>query len=336
MDKLPQDAKNKLPGILGVSLPTDDKGNVQITPDTDTVIKRMTLNMLQNDPNAQRIAAGLREKETDPNKMTNDLEMQKVKVAGDRERDAAENARNQATNATSIDRALIESRSRIEAAHIGADAKGAADKAPSPFVLDPSDNTMVTEPQWYTKHPGQQIPNFLSHKDAETINKTIATNSAVEARNSTIEANRARVASLDVRMKQQLANPDPNDLIGKQLKHMTDLVRISKSTSMEANVTDIVNKETPKLLKQMGYSDADIQAMTTAAGGNWFGRFYDWGKSALGLTAVDSPPSAQQPSTDHIHGVSTTVPTPAGATTSTPGTGGTMTYDEWAKQNPRQ
>src|SRR5262252_3322659 len=221
MDKLPQDAKNKLPGILGVSLPTDDQGNVQITPDTDTVIKRMTLKMLQDDPNAQRIAAGLRQKETDPGKMANDMEMQKVKLAGDRERDDAANARNQATNSTNIDKALIESRSRIEAAHIGADAKGAADKAPSPFVLDPSDNTMVTEPQWYTKHPGQQIPNFLSHKDAETINKTINTNSAIEARNSSIAANKARIASLDVRMKQMMAN-EPQTLLDKQTKHLMD------------------------------------------------------------------------------------------------------------------
>src|SRR5215471_7433465 len=97
MDKLPQDAKNKLPGILGVSLPTDDQGNVQITPDTDTVIKRMTLDILQKDPNAQRILLGLRDKEADPNKLANDMEMQKVKVAGDRERDAAANARNQQT-----------------------------------------------------------------------------------------------------------------------------------------------------------------------------------------------------------------------------------------------
>jgi hypothetical protein len=196
---------------------------------------------------------------------------------------------------------------------------------------------MVTEPQWYTKHPGQQIPNFLSHKDAATINQTINTTSAVDARNSTIRANQARVRSLDIRMKQQMANPDPNNLVDKQLKHLTNLVTISKNTSMEANVSDIVNKETPKLLKQMGYSDDDIQALTTASGGNWASRFYDWGKSALGLTAVDSEPSAQQPSTDHIHGVSTTIPAPAAAAANTPTTGGgTMTYDEWAKQNPRQ
>src|SRR5215467_1345551 len=330
MDKLPQDAKNKLPGILGVSLPTDDKGDVQITPDTDTVIKRMTLDMLQKDPNAQRILMGLREKETDPNKMANDLEMQKVKVAGDRERDAAENARNQATNSTNIDKALIESRSRIEAAHIGADAKGAADKAPSPFVLDPHDNTMVTEPQWYTKHPGEQIPNFLSHKDADTINKTINTNSAIDARNSTIAANKARIASLDVRMK-QMQDQAPQDLLSKQIKHMIDLTHLTKNTSQEGYTTKVVNSEFPKILKQMGYSDDDITAMTTASGGNWFGRLYDWGKSALGLTAVDSPPSARQPSTDHIHGVSTTVPAPAGAT-NTPTTGGTTYAGDDAKK----
>jgi len=330
MDKLPQDAKNKLPGILGVSLPTDDQGNVQITPDTDTVIKRMTLNLLQNDPNAQRIFVGLRQKETDPNKLANDLEMQKVKDAGDRERDAAANARNQATNATNIDKALIESRSRIEAAHIGADAKGAADKAPSPFVLDPSDNTMVTEPQWYTKHPGEQIPNFLSHKDAETINKTINTNSAVEARNSSIAANKARIASLDTRMKQMMAN-EPQTLLDKQTKHLMDLVKLTKGTTMQDETTNVVNREFPKILKQMGYSDNDITSMTTAAGGSWFWRMFDWRSSADGTTAVDSQPSLRQPSTDHIHGVSTDVPAPAGAT-STPTTGGTTYAGDDAKK----
>jgi len=337
MDKLPQDAKNKLPGILGVSLPTDDQGNVQITPDTDTVLKRMTIKLLQNDPNALRIAAGLRQKETDPGKLANDMEMAKLKDAGDRERDASANARNQQTNSTNIEKALIESRSRIEAAHIGADAKGAADKAPSPFVLDPSDNTMVTEPQWYTKHPGQQIPNFLSHKDADTINKTINTNSQIEARNSTIAANKARVASLDVRMKNIMDN-EPQDLLSKQVRHLVDLAHLTKGTAQEGETAKLVNEEFPKLLKQMGYSDQDITNMTTTTGwGQWFSQLYSQGKSALGLTAVDADPSLQQPSTDHIHGVSTTIPTPAGAT-NTPTTSGSdsMSYADFLKLHPRQ
>lgn len=345
MDKLPQDTKNKLPGILGVNLPTDDQGNVQITPDTDTVIKRMTLDLIKQDPNAQRILAGLQEKQTDPFKLANDVKLREMQVASQKEKDAQANWRTQEANTAKIDAALIGERSRVEAANIAAGAKGkSADDAPSPFVLDPKTNTMMSEPQWYSTYPGQQIPTKLSFKDAKIINDKNKTDSSTAARNSTIAANQARVRTLDFKLNSAMSNQDPNNLVNKQIKHLTDLAKLSAGTNAEIPVKEMINKQMPQLLKGMGYGDDDIAALTTTTGeGGWFSYLANLAHSWAGTTATDTGPSLKQPDTDHIHGVSTSIPTPAGGSVPSTGggasqttTGSTLTPDQFKQQYGRK
>jgi hypothetical protein len=329
MDKLPQDTKNRLPGILGVPLPTDDKGNVQVTPDTETVIKRKTLEMIQNDPDAARVIMGLQEKRADPFKLASDQKQKEMQIASDREKMAHEDARAKEANAAKIDAALISAASRQKAAETTAGGQKVEDQ-PSPFVLDPKTNTMMSEPQWYSTYPGQQMPAKLTFREAKAFNEKTKTDSLTQSRNASVAANEARVKNLNFKFDQMMANPDPNDLVSKQIKHLTDLYRAAPAGSpAEKIVKEKIEKEMPNLLKSAGFKDDDINALSTMAGdggwGSWLSnKWHSW----MGLTATDTGPSLRQ--SDVGRGET---PTTTGAAA---GSTGTMTYDEFQKAHPRQ
>lgn len=340
MDNLPQETKNKLPGILGVPLPTDEQGNVKITPDTETVIKRQTLQLMQNDPDAAKILMGLREKESDPHKLANDLERQKMQNASEAAKIAAENARTAVTNETNVHRTILESQAKLEAANIAATSRersaglrgaaaGKGDDLPSPYVLDPKTDTLMDEPQWYSTYPGEQIPTRLSNRDAKLISSHQRGVAATAASNSQVQANQARLKTANLKMDTMIANQGHTRAAG-QMKILIDAYRLSKGTDGEQAMKDLVNRELPNIFKDEGFDDESIAALGTMSGdGGWA----DWAlnkfNSAMGVTSTGGGASLLQPMVATIPGVSPQAldigvrALRGGATTATPSTGGT-------------
>lgn len=333
MDNLPQESKNKLPGILGVPLPTNENGDVQVTPDLDTIIKRQTIDLLKNDPNAGRIILGLRAKEADPTEMANKVQLQKMRDASDAEKEAGTNARNQLDNDTRINQAIIAGqsreaaaltagKSRAEAAKILAASKDKLESNPSPFVLDPKTNTLMNEPQYVSTYPGEQLPTKLSYRDAKVISGQQKADASIRANNSSVAANQARVKTLKFKLDTAMANPDPNDIVGKQIKHLSEVARLSHGTAAEPAMKKMVEDQMPDLLKQQGFDDNDLAAFKKMNGeGAWYSVLFNNAMSWAGMTSTNAAPSLQQPDTAHIQGVSPTVPTqqPASGTVQTSG-----------------
>jgi hypothetical protein len=313
MDNLPQEAKNKLPGILGIPLPTNENGDVQITPDLDTLIKRSTIGLLQNDPDAAKILSGMQEKHTDPLKLASDQKIGEMRLAGTREKIAADAAKAAADNDTKIQQTIISGQYRTQAA--GISAKGSTDAAtiranqvksdqlPSPFVLDPKTNTLMSEPQWYSTYPDRQMPPKLSNADVKTISGQQKSAAAVAASNASAEANRARVDTAHFQLK-KLISGKQNDAASKQLKLLVDSYRLSKGTEQEPHMKAMLEKEIPKILKQGGMSDEDLAPLTTAVGeGGWADAASNLFNSAYGYTSTDSKPSLLQPVVASIPGL---------------------------------
>jgi hypothetical protein len=364
MDNLPQDTKNKLPGILGVPLPTDDQGNVKITPDLDTVIKRGTIKLLGDDPNAMGVLAGVRDKEADPFKMANDVKIQGMRDATAQARIAADQAKTAADNETKIHNTILTGEyglSKQELANAGGDAKQAlanrgkldavalrnaakGEDLPSPFALDPKTNTLMDEPQWYATYPNTVMPTKLSNRDAKTIATQQKGAAAITASNSTVEANKARLAAANFKLDTLIANKG-RDAASSQMKMIVDSYKLAKGTSNEANMTAWANKEIPNILSQSGFSDDDLKSLGTMSGqGGWVNWAANKFSSAMGVTNPGSDPSLTQPLTATIPGVSPVVagvvagvvgnalkpPSAGGA----PAPSGTMSVDEFKKRYP--
>lgn len=315
MDNLPQEAKNKLPGMLGVPLPTDEQGNVQITPDLDTLIKRSTIKLLGDDPNVGRILAGVQEKETDPFKLQSDQKIGEMRLAGQREKIAADAAKAALDNDTKIQQTILSGQYRVTAA--GVSAKGSTDAAtiranqvksdqlPSPFVLDPKTNTLMSEPQWYSTYPDRVMPTKLSNADVKAISGQQRAAAATAASNASVEANRARVDTAHFQLKKLIAGKD-TDPAAKRLKLLVDSYRLSKTMGgdSETHMKAMLEKEIPNILKQGGMSDEELKPLTTAVGeGGWADTALNLVNSAYGYTSTDSKPSLLQPLVASIPGV---------------------------------
>ena len=351
MDNLPQETKNKLPGILGVPLPTDDQGNVKITPDFETVLKRSTIKLMQDDPNAAKILMGVQEKEADPFKMANDIKLGDMRLAGQREKIAADAAKAATENDAKIQASIESGKYRLAAAQ--ASAKGRTDAAtikanmpkadqfPSPYVLDPKTNTLMTEPQWYSTYPNEVMPTKLSNADAKTISKHQKDQASIESSHSSVEANKARLDAANAKLDAMIANKGA-DPAAKRMKLLVDAYRLSKGTDGEQHMKDLANKEIPSILAQGGFGEEDLKPLATMSGeGGWA----DWAlnkfNSAYGFTSTDSKPSLLQPLVASMPGMTPTVAGALvgaikgkkGAAAAKPGT---MSYEDFQKQYPKQ
>lgn len=315
-DKLPQEAKNKLPSIIGQPLPTDAQGNVQISPDTDTVIKRMTLDAMQKNPDIFKTLIGAQKPASDPADLANQVKLEEMRLGGEREKTAADNARNQATNDTNIQKTILENQSRElaaltagkskeEAARIrAANSPGAMDAKPSPFILDPKTNTLMTEPQWYNTYPNTVMPTKLSYGDAKAISGQKKAQAAVDASNSSVAANQARLDAATFKMKNMIANQG-TDEAGKRLKLVTDSLRMSLGTPNEQKMRDWANSEIPNILGGAGFKPDDLAALSKMTGpGGWGGWSLSNFDSAMGQTSTGAQPTLTQPLVATIPGLS--------------------------------
>ncbi|PWT76624.1 MAG: hypothetical protein C5B60_03830 [Chloroflexi bacterium] len=309
IDRLPKETLNKLPGILGVALPTDSAGNVQVTPDFNTMLQRYTAAEIAKDPSLAAVAAGFQEKRADPYKLSTEIYTKELDVAQKRAQAAQESADKAAASAASIERARIEASGHVTAAEISAGKQAELDSRPSPFAIDPSTNTLVTEPQWYAAHPGKDFPTRLTYGDAKIISTANKTQSAVDANNSTIQLNRARLGKLVYDLNVAMDPSSPTSM-SKDLKYMYDFMKFSMGPKFDQNVSfvnDYIGKEIPKILKRGGYSDDAIQQLTQAAGkGGWGDWFKSWVSSREGITNSDAQPSLTQPPSATIPGVTPT------------------------------
>jgi hypothetical protein len=370
MDNLPQEAKNKLPGILGVPLPTDEQGNVKITPDLDTVIKRSTIKLLGDDPQAAKVIAGIAEKEQDPFKAANDLKLQSMKDATDREKIAGDAAKAAADNDTKIQNTILTGQyglNKQELANAGGMAKQAlanrgrldattaakTDNQPSPFVLDPKTNTLMSEPQWYSTYPNEVMPTKLSNGDAKMISSTQQKQASIAASSASIEANKRRLDAANTRMDSMLADKGINTA-AKQMKLLTDSYRIAKTLGGDAqtHMETMLNKEIPNIMRQGGIDEDSIKALGTMSGeGGWAEWALNKANSAYGYTSADNPkPSLLQPLLASIPGVSPALVGAVGAAlkkkkgataeaapAAAPATGGkTLSFTDFQKQYPQQ
>jgi hypothetical protein len=352
MDNLPQETKNKLPGILGVPLPTDDKGNVKITPDLDTVIKRSTIKLMQDDPQAAKIIAGIQEKEADPFKLANDTKLGEMRLTGEREKIAADAARSAAANDAKIQASIESGKYRLAAAQTSAKgrtdaasiraAQLKADQLPSPFVLDPKTNTLMTEPQWYSTYPNEVMPTKLSNADAKTISKHQRDQASIESTHASVEANKSRLAAANFKLDTMIADRGQNPA-AKRMKLLVDAYRLSKGTENESHMKDMLDKEIPNILKQGGFSEEDLVPLNTMSGEGGWG---DWAlnkfNSAYGFTSTDSKPSLLQPVVASMPGMMPRVVEKVAGlfkgkkASGTAQAAGTMSYEDFQKQYPKQ
>jgi hypothetical protein len=321
MDNLPQESKNKLPGILGVPLPTDEQGNVKITPDLDTVLKRSVIKLIGDDPNAAKVLGGIQEKEQDPLKAASDFKLQGMKDATEREKIAGDAAKAAADNDTKIQNTILTGQyglSKQELANSGGLARQAlanrgkveastkTDGLPSPFVLDPTSNTLMTEPQWYSTYPDKVMPTKLSNGDAKLISATQQKAASVAASNASVQANKSRLDAANFHLDKLIANQGRDDA-SKQMKLLTDAYRISKTIGgdSQTQMETLLNREIPNLMRRGGFDDESIKALGTMGGqGGWAEWALNKANSGYGYTSTDSKPSLLQPLVASIPGIS--------------------------------
>jgi hypothetical protein len=284
-----------------------------------------------------------------------------MKDATDREKIAGDAAKAAADNDTKIQNTILTGQyglNKQELANAGGMARQAlanrgkieasikTDGLPSPYVLDPKSNTLMTEPQWYSTYPNEVMPTKLSNKDAKTISDTQTKAASVAASSASIAANKARLDAANTRMDTLLADKGINTA-AKQMKLLTDSYRMAKTIGGDAqtHMETMLNKEIPNLMRQGGFDEDSINALGTMSGeGGWAEWALNKANSAYGYTSTDSKPSLLQPLIASIPGVSPALvgavsaalkkKKPAGAAPDT--TGGTMSYEDFQKAHPRQ
>src|SRR5262245_45667638 len=154
VDLLPTETKNKIPGIINMDLPRDDKGNVVITPTAKDLLDRATKDAMAKDPEGfARVLSGTQEKALDPTDIALKREATAQKDRADAldakvkifETDAA-NKRADLERADKEKQNIRDNETRLLTAGAGAKEREAHDNAPSDFWIDNKTGEVLTKP----------------------------------------------------------------------------------------------------------------------------------------------------------------------------------------------
>jgi len=294
MDKLPQDTLNRLPGILGFDLPRNEKGDVVVTPDIQTVVQRYAIQEMQRDPSLASVAAGFQKPRADPSEIGAQFTLENMREAADRERTDKQIAQNREDNATRIKVAEMERQTRLEEKKMETGKTKPEDQL-SPYVLDPQSNNIMTEQQWYTAHPGQQIPPKMTYRDVSTHTAVQTGNANAQAKSSAALANQARAAKLNYDLQRAMTDPTPE--MQAKVKLLTDMAKLSLGTGKDADfIKPIFENEMKDWMRKNGWGEDDIKSALEMAGpGGLAGMWNSMWDYFKGQTAVASPPLAKDP-----------------------------------------
>lgn len=262
--KLPQSAKDKIPGLLGVELPRDNAGRVVLNDQFDEFFKNVLLERAKQDPAMAEkialIAGGLQQKATDPAALEVEIGKAVMAAQGRAEVEAGKDRRAAASNAVRMATSKAANAARLRAAEISASARlsGGAGSIRSIFDLNPETNELVVAGTMKGAIP-------LSDRDAKTIIANQREQSLAESRAASAELTRSR-----------------NELVRESLKSMPlsvlkQVTSILATSQKDKKNKDLIGAQAAKLalpyLKEAGVDATDFLS--------W------WGSSAYTKTLAE-------------------------------------------------
>ena len=243
-DKLPTETKNKLPGILGIELPRDEKGNVVLTPSVQDVMNRSIEKAAESDPiTFGKVKSGMQGAARDPQEVKLDQEKTAAELEGKKLSGKIELLKMQNENdQKALDRAdkerqnIRDNETKLAAGGPGG-ARVRADNEKSSFWLDKQTGNQLSEAAVRTTlAPGEDINDRYwnpTHKELKEHNDAQRTQARLARVQSANDLDRIRKEKMDATVK-ALNAKDP-DGVKFIMDGMRDAQALKKAGSPNAD-----------------------------------------------------------------------------------------------------